>query len=191
MRLCLWLAAGGVQCSACFNSRDSMWWYTWTGKKPQKHWVWYFILSLCWLLSVCHITCDTYTAVWSPCVIVLWPLWTVPDWWPGSRHKLHFHGLCIETTFNLMVIQFIFILLLSFSVCNKPLCLAGGLCRQRVLQFGDVHLPAGAESQMAGPYYAPTWKPWEQTDYPSLWLLRWNLNLSIWLSWLLSLSSKY
>lgn len=56
----------------------------------------------------------------------------------------------------------------------KPLSSAGWLCWPRILQFGDVHLPAGAESQMARPHHASTGKPREQTDHSSLWLLWWD-----------------
>lgn len=57
----------------------------------------------------------------------------------------------------------------------KPLPSVGWLCWPGVLQSGDIHLPAGAESQMARPHHTPTWEPREQTDHTGLWLLRWDV----------------
>lgn len=41
-----------------------------------------------------------HTPFWFLYVSVLWSLWTVSNWWPGSRHKLHFHGLYIKINLN-------------------------------------------------------------------------------------------
>lgn len=38
-------------------------------------------------------------------LLVLWPLWTVPNWRSGSRHKLHIYGWYIEFIVNYRVTQ--------------------------------------------------------------------------------------
>ena len=95
MWLRVWPAAGGVQRSARVHSSNCMWWHTWTGKnqwfiseRPQKHFVTLTLQSV-------YIQFNVYIPFFSLCVLVLWSLWTLPNWWPGSRHKLHIYGLYI------------------------------------------------------------------------------------------------
>lgn len=133
---------------------------------------------MCFCISVLHIKCNAYTEFVSVFVVVLWSLRTLQNWRPGSRHKLHIYGLYIQISLNFRGIYlnaFHSSSMLWHGVSDKPLSSAGWLCRPRVLQPGDVHLPAGAEGQMARPHHAPTRKPREQTDHPSLWLLWWGL----------------
>lgn len=68
------------------------------------------------------------------------------------------------------------------SICINPSSSTGWLCWPRILQPGDVHLPAGAKSQMARPHHTSPWKPWEQADHPSVWLLWWDVIYLIWWS---------
>lgn len=69
-----------------------------------------------------------------------------------------------------------------WCIDGKPFSSAGWFCWQRVLQFGDVHIPAGAESQVARPHHTSAWKPWKQTDHPGLWILWWDLIHGKWQS---------
>lgn len=118
MWLCLWLAAGGVQCSACFNSRDSMWWYTWTGKKSQKqtvliiiclsHYLWYLHCSL---ISSCHsfttsVNCSGLVARFQTQITFSWFVhW---NHFQPDGHLIHFYftGDCLAVfVINLCVLQ--------------------------------------------------------------------------------------
>lgn len=69
-------------------------------KQPQKDFVHSNIAD-----NVGHIRCEVHTAFSFLCVflLVLWSLWTVPNRWSGSRHKLHIHGWYIEIIVNYRV----------------------------------------------------------------------------------------
>lgn len=99
MWLRVWPAAGGVQRPARVDTCNSMWGHTRTGTDPH---VW-ACARVSWCRTHTSITrddaCSTFSSL---CVSVLWSLWTLPNWWPGSRHKLHIYGLYIEITFFLL-----------------------------------------------------------------------------------------
>ena len=125
------------------------------------------------LLCLVQMKYNFHTKLWCVCVVVLRSLWTLPNWRPGSWHELHLHGLFISASLNLSRIC-LSVTVFWHSVSSKPLSSVGRLRRPRILQLGDVHLSASAESQMAWPHHSSAWKPREQADHPSLWFLWWG-----------------
>lgn len=168
MWLCVWPSAGGVQCPARVHACDSLWGHTRTGKG--KTLCLFSLVSIAcpvcvrcsplpWLLS--HSTFSFMTFVNSSELAARF-LTQITYSWSVLLTYLHF---------------FIHSVLRMFwqRVVSNPRPSAGRLCWPRVLQSGDIHLPAGAESQMARPHHASPWKPREPTDHPGLRLLWWDL----------------
>lgn len=63
-----------------------------------------------------------------------------------------------------------FLLIWSLSWCLLLLSL-GRFCRQRILFFGDIYIPASFKSQVARSHHTSARKPRKQTDHTSVRLL--------------------
>lgn len=68
--------------------------------------------------------------------LVLWPLWTLQNWRPSTRHKLHFHGIVsIKKLYSVLLL-----FLTGYSKKEKFVFSLGWLCWPRLLQLRNIHI---------------------------------------------------